>query len=100
MMGMEGIEYHSRQREMGGGFKRWIPLVIFAVAVGYYFLNNERVSRKLGTNLIIVKEPESDQAKIISTPVNIETTTINPRPEEPKLLENLDEVNRFHRRQR
>jgi hypothetical protein len=51
-------------------------------------------------DLIIVKEPESDQAKIISIPVNIETTTSNPRPEELKLLENLDEVNRFHRRQR
>jgi hypothetical protein len=67
MMGMEGIEYHSRQREMGGGFKRWIPLVIFAVAVGYYFLNNEKVSRKLGTFIAVFYENDSPHPNFLTT---------------------------------
>jgi hypothetical protein len=42
--------------------KQTIKLVFAAVVV--YFLNNETMSKKLDTSLVIIKEPESDTVKI------------------------------------
>lgn len=101
MVGIEGVEYHPRQRKKGGSFKKlWMLPVIFAAAAVVYFLNNETMSKKLDTSLVIIKEPESDTVKINSIPVKARTTTSHPRREEPKILENLDELNRFHKRHR
>ncbi|CAC9491924.1 hypothetical protein [uncultured Gammaproteobacteria bacterium] len=98
MIGMEGIEYHPGQRKKSGGFKLWMLLVIFVVVV-VYFLSDEQIPKKLNTGLIVVKESEPDVVKIVSIPVNIETTTSNPRSEEPKMLESLDELNEFYKKQ-
>lgn len=99
MIGMEGIEYHPGQRKKSGGFKLWMLLVIFVVVVVVYFLSDEQIPKKLNTDLIVVKESEPDVVKIVSIPVNIETTTSNPRSEEPKMLESLDELNEFYKKQ-
>ncbi|CAB5502265.1 hypothetical protein [uncultured Gammaproteobacteria bacterium] len=100
MIGMEGIEYHPGQRKKSGGFKLWMLLVIFVVVVVVvYFLSDEQIPKKLNTGLIVVKESEPDVVKIVSIPVNIETTTSNPRSEEPKMLESLDELNEFYKKQ-
>lgn len=98
MIGMEGIEYHPGQRKKSGGFKLWMLLVIFVVVV-VYFLSDEQIPKKLNTGLIVVKESEPDVVKIVSIPVNIETTTSNPRSEESKMLESLDELNEFYKKQ-
>ena len=99
MIDMEGIEHHPKQRKRGRGFKPWmLPAVFAIVIIVYYFLSDEQIPKKSNTNLIVVKEPESDKAKVITIPVNIETTTSNPRPEEPKVLESLDELNQLHKK--
>jgi hypothetical protein len=61
-----------------------LPVIFAAVVV--YFLNNETMSKKLDTSLVIIKEPESDTVKINSIPVKARTTTSHPRREEPKIL--------------
>ncbi len=99
MIGMEGIEYHPGQRKKSGGFKLWMLLVIFVVVVVVYFLSDEQIPKKLNTGLIVVKESEPDVVKIVSIPVNIETTTSNPRSEEPKMLESLGELNELYKKQ-
>ncbi|KAA0449435.1 MAG: hypothetical protein FXV79_03970 [Candidatus Thioglobus sp.] len=62
----------------------------------YYLATDEQIIEKSQKNLITIKEAESDAAKIITIPLNVETSssisTNNDKVKKPEILENLDEV--------
>lgn len=95
---IEGIDYYPKQgRSKKSKAKFGAVILVLIVIILYYFVSNDgQIPEKSQKNLIVIKEPELEEVKVVSVPVNVENSENEAKSKKPKILENLDEIIQIH----
>ena len=93
---IDGIDYYPREKKSNNKFKLWILFLLLMGVVAYWYLDQKKSLEKPKSTLIVISEPEIDQA-VETIPVVI--TPIQSKQKIPQILENLDEVMQTYNRE-
>ena len=93
---IDGIDYYPREKKSNNKFKLWVLFVLLMSVAAYWYLDQKKSLEKPKSTLIVISEPEIDQA-VETIPVVI--TPIQSKQKIPQILENLDEVMQTYNRE-
>ena len=94
---IDGIDYYPKAKKNSNNkFKLWILFLLLMGVVAYWYLDQKKSLEKPKSTLIVISEPEIDQA-VETIPVVI--TPIQSKQKIPQILENLDEVMQTYNRE-
>ena len=94
---IDGIDYYPKAKKNSNHkFKLWILFLLLMGVVAYWYLDQKKSLEKPKLTLIVISEPEIDQA-VQTIPIVI--TPIQSKQKIPQILENLDEVMQTYNRE-
>ena len=93
---IDGVDYYPRVKKSNSKLKLWVLFLLLIGAISYWYYNNKQGSEKPKSTLIVISEPEIDQA-VQTIPIVI--TPIQSKQKTPQMLENLDEVMQTYNRE-
>jgi hypothetical protein len=93
---IDGIDYYPREKKSNNKFKLWVLFLLLMGVFSYWYLDQKKSLEKPKSTLIVISEPEIDQA-VETIPVVI--TPIQSKQKIPQILENLDEVMQTYNRE-
>ena len=93
---IDGIDYYPREKKSNNKFKLWVLFVLLMSVAAYWYLDHKQSLEKPKSTLIVISEPEIDQA-VKTIPIVI--TPIQSKQKTPQMLENLDEVMQTYNRE-
>ena len=93
---IDGIDYYPREKKSNNKFKLWVLFVLLMSVAAYWYLDHKQSLEKPKSTLIVISEPEIDQA-VQTIPIVI--TPIQSKQKTPQMLENLDEVMQTYNRE-
>ena len=93
---IDGIDYYPIEKKSNNKFKLWVLFLLLMGVFSYWYLDQKKSLEKPKSTLIVISEPEIDQA-VETIPVVI--TPIQSKQKIPQMLENLDEVMQTYNRE-
>ena len=93
---IDGIDYYPEEKKSNNKFKLWVLFLLLMGVFSYWYLDQKKSLEKPKSTLIVISEPEIDQA-VETIPVVI--TPIQSKQKIPQILENLDEVMQTYNRE-
>ena len=93
---IDGIDYYPREKKSNNKFKLWVLFLLLMGVFSYWYLDQKKSLEKPKSTLIVISEPEIDQA-VQTIPIVI--TPIQSKQKTPQMLENLDEVMQTYNRE-
>ena len=93
---IDGIDYYPEEKKSNNKFKLWVLFLLLMGVVSYWYLDHKQSLEKPKSTLIVISEPEIDQA-VQTIPIVI--TPIQSKQKTPKMLEILDEVMQTYNRE-
>ena len=92
---IDGIDYYPRQKRKVN-FKLWVASLLLVMIVSYVYFDNKQGPQKPKSTLIVISEPEIEQAVEI---IPVVIAPIQSKQKIPQMLENLDEVMQTYNRE-
>jgi hypothetical protein len=93
---IDGIDYYPREKKSNNKFKLWVLFLLLMGVAAYWYFDHKQSLDKPRSTLIVISEPEIEQA-VETIPIVI--TPIQSKQKTPKMLENLDEVMQTYNRE-
>ena len=94
---IDGIDYYPKEKKSNNKSKLWVLFLLLAGVASYWYFDNKQNPKKPQSTLIVISEPEIEQA--IET-IPIVVAPIQDRQQaSPQILENLDEVMQTYNRE-
>ena len=93
---IDGIDYYPREKKSNNKFKLWVLFLLLMGVAAYWYFDHKQSLEKPRSTLIVISEPEIEQA-VETTPIVI--TPIQSKQKKPQMLENLDEVMQTYNRE-